>query len=138
MSSVEKRLLDPRRRRSIPNSGFSWVDRRFVRDGFLRELTAPETLLYLFLCTVADKDGLSYYGDRRTAALLKLSETAIDRARGGLVSKDLVLYRAPLYQVLELPDRPLGPGVAAVTLPPRPPSLEPGPRCVGDVLRDIL
>ena len=138
MSPIEKRLLDPGRRRSIPRAGFSWVDRRFVRDGFLRELTAPEALLYLFLCAVADKDGLSYYGDRRIAALLKLSEIAVDRARDGLVSKHLVIYRAPLYQVLELPDRPLGPGVAAVTLPPPPRAPEHGPRSVGDVLRDIL
>jgi len=138
MSPVEKRLLDPGRRRSIPRSGFSWVDRRFVRDGFVRELTAPETLLYLFLCLVADNDGLSYYGDRRTAALLKLSEIAVDRARDGLVRNGLVLYRAPLYQVLELPDRPFGPGVAAVTLPPSPRPPAQGPRSVGDVLRDIL
>jgi hypothetical protein len=138
MNPIEKRLLDTSRQRTIPQSGFSWIDRRLVREGFLRELTAPEALLYLFLCAVADKDGLSYYGDRRAAALLKLSEIAMERARDGLVRKDLVLYRAPLYQVLALPERPVGPGISAVTLPPPPRRPDRGTRSIGDVLGDLL
>src|SRR6185295_2785528 len=117
MAAIEKRLLVPSRRRVLPPSGFSWIDRRLVRDGFLSGLTSPEALLYFFLVAVADQDGLSFYGDRRAAALLKLSEAALEQARRGLERKDLIRYRPPLYQVLSLPDAPAR-SLSEITLPP--------------------
>lgn len=138
MSAGWKKILSDGRRRTIPSSGFSWIDRRFLRDGFLREVNAHEALLYFFLCAAADKDGLSVWSDGRIAMLLKLPETAVDRARTGLVDKDLILYRAPVWQVLSLPDRPLGPGLAGVLLPtPAPPEGD-GPLPVADLLRRFL
>lgn len=100
---VEKRLLDPARVRRI-RDGFSWIDRRFVRNGLIERLAGEEILLYLFLVAVADARGLSYYGDRRVAATLKIHERDLDAVRRGLVARDLIAYEAPLYQVLELPD----------------------------------
>jgi hypothetical protein len=99
---VEKRILDPARVRTI-RDGFSWIDRRFVRDGLIDHLSRDEILLYLFLVCVADKNGLSYYGDRRVAATLHVPVLALDDVRGRLVERGLVAYEAPLYQVLELP-----------------------------------
>ena len=99
---VEKHLLDPARVRRI-REGFSWIDRRFVREGFVDALSGEETLLYLFLVCVADKSGLSYYGDRRVAATLKISEREVARVRERLVERGLLAYERPLYQVLELP-----------------------------------
>ena len=98
-------------------------------------------LLYFFLVAVADQDGLSFYGDRRVAALLKLSAAGLDQARRGLERKDLVRYRAPLYQVLSVPDAPSTSSLASITLPQRsPPPLlpSPEPRPVGTVLRRMI
>lgn len=138
MSASEKRVLSDSRRRTIPSSGFSWIDRRFLRDGFLREVNAQEALLYFFLCAAADKDGLSIWGDRRISMLLKLPETSVDRARMGLIDKDLVLYRAPIWQVLSLPAYPLGPGITGTLLPPPAPPVSDNPQPVGDLLRRFL
>jgi hypothetical protein len=91
LPAVEKRLLSASRRRSVPKTGFSWIDRRFLQGGFLATLTSAEALLYFFLVTVADQDGLSFYGDRRIGAMLKLSQAALEQARRGLERKDLVL-----------------------------------------------
>jgi hypothetical protein len=106
MPDIAKHPLVPNRIRGIPKDGFSWVDRRFVRDGFAGSLGGPELLLYFFLCSVADREGLSFYGSRRICRILKLSEDSLERARSGLVRHDLVAYRYPLYQVLSLPDAP--------------------------------
>lgn len=138
MSGSDKRILSDSRRRKIPSTGFSWIDRRFLRDGFLREVNAQEALLYFFLCAAADKDGLSVWGDRRISTLLKLPETSVDRARMGLIDKDLILYRAPIWQVLSLPDHPLGPGISGVLLPAPPLPVTDSPLAVSDLLRRFL
>ena len=104
----EKRLLDPTRVRRI-RDGFSWIDRRFVRDGWAERLSREEVLVYLFLVAVADKDGLSFWGDARICGTLKLSLVELVRARDGLVRHGLVLYERPLYQVLDLTPVPAAP-----------------------------
>ena len=96
----EKRLIDPSRLRRIPSS-FSWIDRRFVREGWIERLSRDEILLYFFLVTVADREGLSYYSDARTSATLKIPLEALLRARQRLLDLELVAYQAPLYQVLD-------------------------------------
>lgn len=120
---VEKRLLDPLRARTL-RDGFSWIDRRFVRDGLIDRLSSEEILLYLFLVCAADGRGLSYYGDRRVAATLKIPEAHLEAVRHRLIERGLVAYEAPLYQVLELP------------------GLTPSPRAggmhrFGDILREV-
>jgi hypothetical protein len=139
MPRVEKHPLDPARIRTVPKSGFSWIDRRLVREGFLDDLAGPEILLYLFLCAVSDRHGLSFFGDRRIARMLKLSETTIGHARRRLEQKGLILYRSPLYQVLELPDVPFADGLERITVKAAPAAVANGdPRPVSDILGDIL
>ncbi len=104
-AAPEKRLLCPARVRRI-RDGFSWMDRRFVREGWMERLSREEILLYLFLVAVADKQGLSYWGDPRVAAMLKLPRGEVERARDGLVRQGLVAYERPLYQVLDLTPLP--------------------------------
>lgn len=99
---VEKRLLDPRNVRRI-GTGFSWIDRRFVRDEWIDHLTLEESALYFFLVAVADKDGLSFYSDGRIETTLKLDRERLARGRSRLVELGLVAWEAPLYQVLEVP-----------------------------------
>lgn len=100
---VEKHLLDSARVRRI-RDGFSWVDRRFVRDGWIERLDRDAILLYLFLVCVADAHGLSYWSDRRTAATLKIAPEALHVARACLLEQGLIAHEAPLYQVLALAD----------------------------------
>jgi hypothetical protein len=96
--------IDPKRLRVIPSSGFSWIDRRFVRDGFLERLPAEASLLYFFLAAVSDAQGLSFYSDPAIAKLLRLDHEQIVQSRARLISAALILYRYPLYQVLPLPE----------------------------------
>jgi hypothetical protein len=100
---VEKRVLDQRHVRVLPG-GFSWIDRRFVQDGWAERLDAAECALYFFLATVADKDGLSFYSDGRITSLIKLDRSTLVRARGRLLELGLVAWEQPLYQVLSVPD----------------------------------
>jgi len=60
--------------------------------------------LYLFLVTVADAQGLSYYSDPALGRYLRLDPTRLAQARAQLQAADLIAYQKPLYQVLSLPD----------------------------------
>ncbi len=101
---VEKRVLWAERVRRVPEH-FSWVDHRLVREGHLRQCQAEAWALYLFLVTVGDAEGLSYYSDRSLCRALTLSEAELARSRNRLVGADLVAWQAPLYQVLSVPER---------------------------------
>ena len=81
---------------------FSWVDQRLVRDRHLDQLDVYAAALYLFLVTVADARGLSWYGDTQTSARLSMDVGRMRQARGALVRAGLLAYAEPLYQVLAL------------------------------------
>jgi hypothetical protein len=100
---VEKRVLNATRVRRI-HAGFSWIDRRFVRDAWIDRLSREEMLLYFFLVSVADKEGLSFYSDGRIEVTLKMAKEDLARARHRLVELDLIAYEDPLYQALALPE----------------------------------
>jgi hypothetical protein len=99
---IHKRILVPGRVRRPPTDGWSWIDRRFVRD-FAPRLSHEAIALYFFLAAVADKNGLSFYHDATIAGRLRISEDAVACARDELIREDLVAYRTPLTQVLSLP-----------------------------------
>ena len=99
---IEKQVLVPDRVRRLPTNDWSWVDRRFLRE-FSSKLSGDAVFLYLFLTAVADKSGLSYYGDNALALRLRTTERVIVSAREDLLEFDLIAYRAPLAQVLSLP-----------------------------------
>ena len=103
---IQKRILIAARVRRPPKSGFSWIDRRFLRE-FAVRLSGDAVFLYLFLTAVSDKHGLSYYADTTLALRLRTSEDAILQAREELITYDLVAYQAPLTQILSLPKTPL-------------------------------
>jgi hypothetical protein len=81
---------------------FSWIDQRLVRDHHIQGRSSHALALYLFLCTVADAQGLSYYSDTRLGDLLGLSGTDLRAARSELRSAGLVAWQSPFYQVLSL------------------------------------
>ena len=99
---IQKRILLADRVRRPPADGFSWIDRRFLRE-FAVRLSGDAVFLYLFLTAVSDKHGLSYYADATLALRLRTSEAAIIEAREELITYDLVAHQAPLTQVLSLP-----------------------------------
>jgi hypothetical protein len=98
---IHKQILLPDRVRRPPAEGWSWIDRRFLREHAQR-LSRDAILLYFFLVAVSDKHGLSFYRDATIAVRLRMSEPAVVRAREELVTEDLVAYRVPLTQVLSL------------------------------------
>jgi hypothetical protein len=102
---IPKRILVPQRVRRPPSRGWSWVDRGFLRE-HADYLSREAVLLYFFLAAVADRNGLSFYGDGTTAARLCLTVPAVVKARDELLARDLVAYDRPLTQVLSLPLRP--------------------------------
>jgi len=98
---VIKRVLCPQRLRRVPEQ-FSWIDHRFVRDRHIARCSAQALALYLFLVTVADGAGLSYYSDQTICRLLPLDGVALSGARRELIAAALIAYQRPLYQVLAL------------------------------------
>lgn len=109
---VRKRLLSPRQVRRVPPQ-FSWVDHRLIRGERLHGCSTDAWALYLFLVTVGDGQGLSYYSDRRLQERLGLSEERLRVARAQLLRAGLIAYEAPLCQVLAL-DPPSGPSVPSL------------------------
>jgi hypothetical protein len=99
---IQKRVLVPSRLRRPPATGWSWVDRRFVRE-YAERLSREAVLLYFFLTAVADQNGLSFYGDGTLAALLRIPLPALVQARDELLAHDLIAHEVRLTQVLSLP-----------------------------------
>ena len=99
---IEKRILVPQRLRRPPTTGWSWVDRRFLREHG-DHLSREAILLYLFLAAVADKHGLSFYSDNTLSSRLRLSLPDLEKARQELLERDLIAYELPLVQVLSVP-----------------------------------
>ena len=96
-----KQVLRPERLRQMPEQ-FSWVDQALVQRHFIDRLEPRAAALYLFLVTVADAQGLSYYGAATLSGRLHLSAEELGTARSQLIDLELVAYQAPLYQVLSL------------------------------------
>jgi hypothetical protein len=101
MAVIRKRVLCPQQLRKVPEQ-FSWIDHRLVRDRHIAGKSTEALALYLFLVTVADGQGLSYYSDVGIGKLLPLDAPALARARQELIRARLIAYEKPLYQVLSL------------------------------------
>ena len=123
----KKHLLVPSRVRHIPKQ-FSFVDHRLVRDGHIYRLSHHGAALYLFLVTVSDHEGLSYYGEQSIRKRLHFGEDELSEARHNLVQTGLIAYEAPLYQVL---------GLDEATPAPLESRSKQGPLAVRDILRNI-
>jgi hypothetical protein len=126
---INKQLLRPERLRHIPPS-FSWVDHRLVRHEHLSRADPSAWALYLFLVTVADAQGLSYYSAAALGRYLHLDGVSLSAARQQLLQLDLIAYRKPLYQVLSLPEDPK----SGAPTSPRTGQVQ----SVGDILRRAL
>jgi hypothetical protein len=124
---IQKRILVAQRLRQPPATGWSWLDRRFLREHG-DYLSREAVLLYLFLAAVADRHGLSFYSDHALTSRLRLSQPVLEKAREELLDRDLIAHQLPLVQVLSLPSpsvhRRLEPGQGLTVL--------------GDLFRQIM
>jgi hypothetical protein len=102
-----KRILVADRLRQPPATGWSWIDRRFLREHG-DYLSREALLLYFFLASVADRHGLSFYSDATLTCRLRMPPAVLAKAREELRERDLIAHQLPLVQVLSLP----APGVS--------------------------
>ncbi len=119
---MKKRVLNPERLRKVPPH-FSWIDHRLVRENYFVRCDHSAWALYLFLTSVADAQGLSYYSDASLMRRLKMDPIQLSTSRQQLIQANLIAYQKPLYQVLDL--EPLA-------------STRSGPISVGQLLRQAL
>ncbi len=98
---MHKRPISRTKLRQVP-SQFSWVDQRLVREHLIDDLSHQACALSLFLLTVADAQGLSFYADRSLCQRLSMSQPVLHQARQVLITQGLVAYQHPLYQVLAI------------------------------------
>ena len=99
---IRKEILNPKRIRKI-NGSFAFIEHCFRR--FIKHLSSEELLVYLFLILAADEQGLSYYSPETICSHLNLSPDQYRQALNRLISRDLVAFQEPLFQVLSLPQR---------------------------------
>lgn len=104
--------------RRFASSGFGWVDARLLKDGWLTVLRPEEVAVYLFLCLVANPQGVSWYRRDRIREALNLGEEETRRALARLCELDLLAYlpfgrydSEGFRQVLSLPSP--GPALSA-------------------------
>lgn len=115
---------------------FAAIPHRFLRDGFWASLEGHELLTYFLFALVADRQGMSFYGDERLAGVLRFVLDDFLSARAGLLRKDLIVHDGTRHQVLSLPPSPvLATAHGAAAAAPAPPV---APSHVRHALRDLL
>ena len=119
---MKKRVLNPERLWKVPPQ-FSWIDHRLVQENYFLRCDHSSWTLYLFLTSVADVEGLSYYSDASLVRRLKMDPLVLSASRQQLIQAGLIAFENPLYQVLSLD-------------PAGTPRF--GPVSVGEVLRKAL
>ena len=100
--TITKQPVDPQRVRTMP-AQFGAMDRRLVYQRHIRRMSVEQIALYVFLQCVSDAQGLSFYSDERVCEELHLSSGALWEAREALLQDGFLLYRRPIYQLLNLP-----------------------------------
>lgn len=91
----------------IISGSFSWIDHRFLRQGFDQGLSRLEKLFYFVLIAVSNCNGVSFYSDERLAEILEIRHAhELTGARNELVARDLIAFKERVYQVLDLPSEP--------------------------------
>lgn len=98
---MKKRVLNPERLRKVPPQ-FSWIDHRLVQENYFVRCEHAAWALYLFLASVGDARGLSYYSDASLMRRLNMDEVRLCSCRRQLIQAELIAYEKPLYQVLSL------------------------------------
>jgi len=98
---IAKHPIDKNSIRKVPRQ-FNWVDHRLVRDRHIVKFSHCAATLYLFLITVGDANGLSYYGDKSIMTRLCMDQGMLQNARNNLIQNGMIAWQEPMYQVLSL------------------------------------
>ena len=131
---IRKKILNANRVRRI-DGGFSFIPHRFLTGGFLSALCPGELLLYFFLVLVSDRNGLSFYSYDAICSLLQLTLDGYVEARNGLIGRDLIAFDGTLFQVLQLPPKPIeGSGSDPAAGPDR----RGDPSAIGEIIRQSV
>src|SRR5712691_8645885 len=93
-SRMHKHPISLRTLRQIPQQ-FSWVDQRLVRERYIDQLSPEACALYLFLVTVADAQGLSFYSERSLCQRLSMTPAVLRQARQALIARALGPINVP-------------------------------------------
>ncbi len=101
MAKIIKEPVCRGRVRRVPR-GFSWVDHRLVREHYVEKCSLGALALYLFVLTVSDAQGLSWWSERSLAARLGVDVDRLRQARAELEAADLIAFEHPVWQVLAL------------------------------------
>jgi len=94
-----------------------------VQENYFLRCDHSSWTLYLFLASVADAEGLSYYSEASLMRRLNMDLVVLSASRRQLIQAGLIAYEKPFYQVLSL--EPVG--------APRS-----GPISVGELLRQAM
>jgi hypothetical protein len=73
-----------------------------VQENYFLRCDHSAWALYLFLTSVADAEGLSYYSDASLVRRLKTDPLVLSASRQQLIQAGLIAFEKPLYQVLSL------------------------------------
>ena len=95
---IHKKLIRPDRVRQVPPS-FNWVDHRLVRDNYLTLCDCTSQALYLFLVTVCDVQGLSYYSDASHVGIYIGDGMMVHASTFGVPVRVAPVDNAPIYNV---------------------------------------
>lgn len=98
---IIKKIPCTDRLRRVPEK-FSWIDHRLVQEKRICGITHSALALYLFLVTVGDADGVSYYSDLSIQRYLMVDGSMLSKMRKELCTSGLIAYQHPIYQVLSL------------------------------------
>ena len=118
-----------------PSKSFGWVDHRIITGGYLARLDPGDAAVYLVLCVVADRHGISFYRPETIGRLLKRPGSTVPTALTRLAAHGLIAALGRYVQVRDLDDVSRAP----MTPPPSPgptrPALpEPPEEAAADVL----
>lgn len=89
-------------RERLPTRSFGWVDRRVITAGYLASLSQSQIAVYLVLCVVGDRRGISYYNPGSLAKLVKQPEAKVREALLSLREQHFIAQDGRFYQVLPL------------------------------------
>lgn len=95
--------LEPRRVRR-PRGAYGWTDLRAITQGHVEKVGSAAALTYLFLCSVGDMAGLSFWSRERMTRVLGLDAEVIHEALDKLVAADLIARQGQVIQVLPIPE----------------------------------
>ena len=88
---MKKRVLNPERLRKVP-AQFSWIDHRLVQENYFVRCEHAAWALYLFLASVGDAEGLSYYSDASLMRHLTMDQVQLCSSRQQLIRAGLIAY----------------------------------------------